>query len=262
MLCSYCQHPTRPIKARGMCNNCYVRWNRTGDASPKRMKRGMCTVEGCDHKAHGRGLCDMHIRRQKIHGTLEAPVREKPLGEYDLYPQWVDFQRLRNPRPVVAEWKTDFFTFLAAVGDRPSKQYRLYRLDKGKPMGPGNFEWRSTLVPKLEGESKRDYNMRASKAHRAQFPDDYRNNDLTRMYGISLAQYNAMSEAQGHKCAICNKPETYFRYGKLVKLAVDHNHTTLVVRGLLCQSCNKAVGLLYEDRIIVAALDAYLAKHA
>lgn len=44
-----------------------------------------------------------------------------------------------------------------------------------------------------------------------------------------------MSDAQGARCAICNKHESNF----VNRLAVDHNHKTGKVRGLLCFSCNK-----------------------
>lgn len=52
-------------------------------------------------------------------------------------------------------------------------------------------------------------------------------------YGISLAKYNEMLQAQGGACAICLRPETRGR-----SLAVDHNHATGAIRGLLCSSCN------------------------
>lgn len=44
-----------------------------------------------------------------------------------------------------------------------------------------------------------------------------------------------LSDAQNACCAICKKPESYF----VNKLAVDHNHRSLKVRGLLCYRCNK-----------------------
>jgi Recombination endonuclease VII len=46
-----------------------------------------------------------------------------------------------------------------------------------------------------------------------------------------------LSEAQGGCCAICKKPEKHF----MKRLAVDHNHKTGRVRGLLCYRCNKFV---------------------
>lgn len=44
-----------------------------------------------------------------------------------------------------------------------------------------------------------------------------------------------LSDAQGACCAICRKPESSFTK----RLAVDHNHRTGKVRGLLCYRCNK-----------------------
>lgn len=44
-----------------------------------------------------------------------------------------------------------------------------------------------------------------------------------------------LSDAQAACCAICKRPETTFNK----RLAVDHNHRTGRVRGLLCFHCNK-----------------------
>ena len=62
-----------------------------------------------------------------------------------------------------------------------------------------------------------------------------------RAYGISETIYSIMLENQGHKCAICNKPEST---GKA--LAIDHDHKTNEVRGLLCNKCNRGLGF-FED---------------
>ena len=49
------------------------------------------------------------------------------------------------------------------------------------------------------------------------------------------AERQKLSDAQGAKCAICGKHESQF----VNRLAVDHNHKTGRVRGLLCYRCNK-----------------------
>lgn len=54
--------------------------------------------------------------------------------------------------------------------------------------------------------------------------------------------YKELLEAQSGACAICKK----HKEGKK-GLAVDHHHETGRVRGLLCNSCNRAIGLLSED---------------
>ena len=65
-------------------------------------------------------------------------------------------------------------------------------------------------------------------------------------YGITRRKYNEMVEAQNNKCLICGvvggSPENY---GKL--LAVDHNHITNEIRGLLCWNCNNGIGRFKDN---------------
>jgi 5-methylcytosine-specific restriction endonuclease McrA len=64
---------------------------------------------------------------------------------------------------------------------------------------------------------------------------------VQRTYGLKPGEYQRMLDAQGGRCAICgNKPVT-------IRLAVDHDHVTGRVRGLLCRRCNRALGLWEGD---------------
>ena len=66
---------------------------------------------------------------------------------------------------------------------------------------------------------------------------------LQKRYGITLQDWNLMSEIQNNVCALCGKSETRkSRTGKLVKLAVDHCHATGKVGKLLCWNCNTGLG--------------------
>jgi len=61
-------------------------------------------------------------------------------------------------------------------------------------------------------------------------------------YGITESDYYSMFNAQGRACAICRiSPD------RPAGLHVDHDHATGRVRGLLCNSCNTAIGLLRDD---------------
>jgi len=79
---------------------------------------------------------------------------------------------------------------------------------------------------------------------------------LRRKYGITLKQYNLMLKSQGDSCDICRKHKSEFAKS----LAVDHNHKTGKVRGLLCFYCNhRFVGRhTYET---AQKLYNYLSKH-
>ena len=68
-----------------------------------------------------------------------------------------------------------------------------------------------------------------------------RKTHLQRTYGITQEQYDELLEFQGGVCAICGGERRY-------NLAVDHDHGTGRVRGLLCKRCNK--------RLLPAALDS------
>lgn len=70
---------------------------------------------------------------------------------------------------------------------------------------------------------------------------------LKQRYGINLNDYEAMLRRQRNKCLICRKPERRIIAGKLIQLSVDHCHRTGVVRGLLCSSCNVAIGMFEES---------------
>lgn len=75
---------------------------------------------------------------------------------------------------------------------------------------------------------------------------------LKRVYGKSLSWYKRQDKKQKGVCAICGRPP------KKLKLAVDHNHQTTLVRGLLCMICNrKIVGLIERYKIPLKALIMY-----
>lgn len=56
-----------------------------------------------------------------------------------------------------------------------------------------------------------------------------------RHFGITLEQYNTMLEEQDHRCAVCQKPRSEMK----INLAVDHDHKTGEIFGLLCSYCNR-----------------------
>lgn len=62
---------------------------------------------------------------------------------------------------------------------------------------------------------------------------------VEKVYGITAAEYDALMELQGGLCYICRRAPVSKR------LAVDHDHKTGLVRGLLCpdneRGCNHAV---------------------
>ena len=82
---------------------------------------------------------------------------------------------------------------------------------------------------------------------------------LKSSYGITEETYLAMLEAQDGACAICN---TKTPTGKWKVFAVDHCHTTGKVRGLLCNECNRGMGLLKDSpELLQKAIDYLSYNH-
>ena len=71
--------------------------------------------------------------------------------------------------------------------------------------------------------------------------------NLRASYGLSLEEYEHKLKEQDGVCAACKQPEVgRNQYGPL-PLAVDHDHKTGQLRGLLCMKCNRALGLLGDS---------------
>lgn len=90
-------------------------------------------------------------------------------------------------------------------------------------------------------------------AYRATYPA-HRAKKLERLYGLTRAEYEAMLAAQGGGCAICGTAVN----GR--DFAVDHDHATGAIRGLLCDNCNKGLGCFGDDPARLRAAAAYLRR--
>lgn len=85
---------------------------------------------------------------------------------------------------------------------------------------------------------------------------------LRNKYGLAPEEYDAMIASQGGGCAVCHAPESKKgRCGKPIHLSVDHDHESGVVRGLLCNDCNRAIGLLGDNSERVRAALDYLVRN-
>ena len=83
-----------------------------------------------------------------------------------------------------------------------------------------------------------------------------RNYEFIKHFGITLADYELMLKRQKGVCAICKQKETKGVKGVVRRLAVDHNHQTGEVRGLLCTDCNQTLGHMKENiQFLLNAID-------
>lgn len=73
------------------------------------------------------------------------------------------------------------------------------------------------------------------------------------VYGLSAGQYELLYTGQRGTCAICQRAT-----GRTKRLAVDHNHRTEEVRGLLCGPCNSMLAHARDDPAMFVRAASYL----
>ena len=203
----------------------------------------------CNSPSVARRLCEKHYTRWKRYGDAEKTLRPDDWGKRGKHPlseRWAQIKRTRQGR--VSRWD-DFWNFVDDVGDRPSDQHRIVRLDRSLPFGPANFIWQKHIQEQHARKDKALYQRNWRKKNRLKS----KSLDLKKRYGITLSQYDGMLEAQNGVCAICKNPETHREF-----MCVDHCHTTKRVRGLLCGLCNRALGGFRDNPKYLAAAIKYL----
>lgn len=78
--------------------------------------------------------------------------------------------------------------------------------------------------------------------------------NLMRTYGLTEHQYDELLKKQNYCCAVCGKHETEENR----RLAVDHNHKTGEIRGLLCNYCNHRIVGKWTDGDLLRRVADYI----
>lgn len=105
-----------------------------------------------------------------------------------------------------------------------------------------------------------------------QTPAEVRRANLWAKYRITPEQYDALRAVQDYRCGICGVDEADVDLARVggrpradgqpllkVALAVDHDHVTGAIRGLLCPCCNAGLGAFGDDPRRLREAIAYLA---
>jgi len=98
------------------------------------------------------------------------------------------------------------------------------------------------------------------KTHPEIIPQTEKDRQLRAAFKITEAEYITILTEQNGVCAICKRPETATRLGKVKALAVDHSHSTSKNRGLLCQKCNVGLGHFEDNQALLLAAVEYLKR--
>jgi fructose-1,6-bisphosphatase len=115
------------------------------------------------------------------------------------------------------------------------------------------------MISEAERKAKRTYAKsqkgKAAQKRFAQSPKGKahrRRNHLKFYYNLTIDQFNDLMSKQEGKCAICNI--------MMVRLSVDHDHVTGKVRGLLCPTCNRAIGMFKDNPLIMRSAANYIER--
>ena len=103
-------------------------------------------------------------------------------------------------------------------------------------------------------EKDRLYRIRNARACRSA--------SLKYRFGITADDYDVMYDKQGGCCAICGIHSSDYTNKTKLRLHVDHCHTTGMIRGLLCNSCNTSLGGFKDSEEVLSKAITYIQHHA
>lgn len=89
-------------------------------------------------------------------------------------------------------------------------------------------------------------------------PASNRRNNLQKTFGKGvLDTYQELFDKQEGVCAICSSAEN----GRYKHLSIDHCHDSGKIRGLLCNNCNRGIGLLKDNPELLRKAAEYVETH-
>jgi hypothetical protein len=95
-------------------------------------------------------------------------------------------------------------------------------------------------------------------AYRRLSPEKKRQYELKKKFGLTLEAYNSLFVAQHGRCALCETHQSELKKS----LAVDHDHDTGAIRGLLCHNCNVGLGNLKDSAELLIKAAEYVSTRA
>ena len=199
----------------------------------------------------------------------------------------IRFRAKHNNIELDAEWAIEYKAFKAwSELNGYLETYNLYRVDTNQGYTQQNCKWAeyaAIVRPKAEQRKKykcknidcsslvarqnshcRSCSAKIRTTSNLSRTDYARNWALKKKYGITLSNFYEKLNDQNGKCPICTKVlelPTEGRGQGLDVAAVDHCHVTGKVRGILCNACNKALGLLNDNTALLFSAITYLRKH-
>lgn len=126
-------------------------------------------------------------------------------------------------------------------------------LDEFYP-SPQGKQGRKSICKVCTETQRRQYRRDHPESYRGAYSRTGRKAALKAHFGMTLEDYEAKLAGQNGVCAVCHKTTAK-------RLAVDHDHATQQIRGLLCHRCNLALGLFDDNKLLMLRAVRYLEEH-
>lgn len=161
-----------------------------------------------------------------------------------------------------AKWRLD--------NPERAREHQLAYRARNPGLAASRSRARRAMDPDREREYQRSWhaahpgaNAAYGRKYRETYPDRVAERRFT-AYGMTSAEYASMLADQGGRCAICGATETAQdrHSGKVQPLVIDHDHSSGLVRGLLCTRCNKGLGHFGDDPETMRSAITYVASKA
>lgn len=140
------------------------------------------------------------------------------------------------------------------------KEISLFQKDKFRKDGKSNRCKKCTRIRRTRPEVRNydlAYNKMYAKKNAEHVRKRSRKRNVFKKHGITQEQYLFFLTLQNERCAICliHVSEDLYPH-----LSVDHDHKTGEIRGLLCNNCNRGIGLLKDNVEVLLNAAKYLKK--
>jgi hypothetical protein len=261
-----------PWHASGLCLKHYTRMRSHGSTEDLQSKPlcGECSVEECDGPVRARGLCGTHLQRWYRWGTTDPPPRSKTRTCKECN-RALPRERFRSTTVVCEDCYPGYM--MARFG--PCSVPGCERVIKARNLCGTHLSrmhrWGTTELPERPKEVAclrckrilpREQIPRAKERLCGECLPLVRQERtarrLSRASGIQKSAEQFRHEQHG-QCAICGVDEAD---APRKRLALDHDHVTGALRGLLCGNCNAGLGQFKDDPALFLAAIAYLERAA
>lgn len=202
------------------------------------------SCELCEFPVHCKGYCARHYWRYRKYGDPLGGLSRRGARKAPRYEETEDLENSKicstcGKRLPISAFNRD-------KSRKDGYQYRCKNCYR---------DWYNTRYA-TEKSFREKRSQHFSKYYAEKYPTLQEQKNASKflaMYGITREQFAEMSTLQGDLCKICQKPPS----GK-TRLSVDHDHKTRKIRGLLCDNCNKGLGVFQDNPDLLAAAIEYL----